>query len=99
MFNSPGKTNIPTFVPDCSIDFTFCRQTPIEPQGIIPTLYVWKRRASAPSPHEGLFCPTEVRLGAGSEEDESTDDDHELSDAAEKVLDRLMDRLKEKAEK
>jgi hypothetical protein len=40
-----------------------------------------------------------VRLGAGSEEDESTDDDHELSDAAEKVLDRLMDRLKEKAEK
>jgi hypothetical protein len=33
------------------------------------------------------------------EDEQSTDDEHELSDAAEKVLDRLMDRLKENAEK
>ena len=33
------------------------------------------------------------------EDEQDTDDEHELSDAAEKVLDRLMDRLKKKAEK
>jgi len=33
------------------------------------------------------------------EEEQNPDDEHELSDAAEKVLSDLMDRLKEKAEK
>ncbi|MCS3612100.1 hypothetical protein [Salinibacter ruber] len=41
--------------------------------------------------------PPDEREEDGDEQ--NADDEHELSDAAEKVLDRLMDRLKEKAEK
>ena len=33
------------------------------------------------------------------EEEQNADDEHELSDAAEKVLDRLMDRLEDRAGK
>ena len=36
---------------------------------------------------------------APEDEEESDEDEHELSDAAERVLDRLMDRLENRAER
>mgnify|MGYP000695156720 CR=1 FL=1 len=54
-------------------------------------------------PPEDLEYPDEevwtVPPAPEDEEEGSAEDEHELSDAAEKVLDRLVDRLQDRAEK